>query len=53
MTAAGATIMIVSVCAVLSLTIFCVVRVLSLPPVELEDIKGPLAINTGDTENAD
>ena len=53
MTVAGSIIMIVSVGAVLALTIFCVVRVLTLPPVELEDLKGPLEIDTGDTENAD
>jgi len=52
-TVAGSIIMIVSVGAVLALTIFCVVRVLTLPPVELEDLKGPLEIDTGDTENAD
>lgn len=53
MTAAGAIIMIISVGAVLSLTSFCVVRVLMLPPVEMEEIKGPLRIDTGDTENAE
>lgn len=53
MTAAGATIMIISVGAVLALTAFCVIRVLMLPPVEMEEIKGPLAIDTGDTTNSD
>jgi hypothetical protein len=52
MTPAGAIIMIVSVAAVLALTTFCVVRVLMLPPVELEDLKGPLEIDTRDTEDA-
>jgi len=52
-TIAGAIIMIVSVSAVLALTTFCVVHVLRLPPVEMEDIKGPLAIDTGDTADAD
>lgn len=49
MTLAGAIIMLLSVGSVLALTTFCVVRVLSLPPVELEDIKGPLEIDTKDT----
>jgi hypothetical protein len=53
LTTAGAIIMAISVIAVLTLTAFCVIRVLTLPPVEMEDIKGPLAIDTGDTENAD
>jgi hypothetical protein len=49
MTFSGAVIMIASVGAVLSLTSFCVIRVLSLPPVELEDLRDPLDIDTGDT----
>ncbi|MEX0716020.1 MAG: hypothetical protein WD066_05510 [Planctomycetaceae bacterium] len=49
----GWTIMIVSVGSVLSLTAFCLVRVLSLPPVEEEYLKGPLEIDTRDTEDAD
>jgi hypothetical protein len=53
MTTAGAIIMLVSVGAVLALTTFCVIRVLTLPPVELEDLKGPLAIDPGDTNDAD
>jgi hypothetical protein len=53
MTTAGAVIMFVSVASVLALTIFCIVRVLRLPPLEMEEIKGPLAIDTGDTQNAD
>ena len=52
MTLAGAAIMIFSVGAVLALTLFCVVRVLLLPPVELEDLKGPLEIDTRDTNDA-
>ena len=52
MTLAGGIIMVLSVGAVVALTTFCVVRVLSLPPVELEDLKGPLEIDTGDTDNA-
>lgn len=53
MTPAGWTVMIVSVGAVLSLVTFCVTKVLSLPPVEMEDIKGPLEIDTRDTQDAD
>jgi hypothetical protein len=51
---AGWAIMIVSVSAVLLLTGFCFYRVLSLPPqVAEEHLKGPLVIDTGDTEDAD
>jgi hypothetical protein len=54
MTPAGWIIMIVSVGSVLALTAFCLYRVLSLPPqVAEEHLKGPLVIDTGDTENAD
>jgi hypothetical protein len=46
--------MIVSISSVLSLTGFCLYRVLTLPPnVAEEHLKGPLTIDTGDTENAD
>jgi hypothetical protein len=54
MTIAGWTIMAVSVGSVLCLTGFCFFRVLTLPPhIAEEHLKGPLGINTGDTENAD
>ena len=54
MTPGGWIVMIVSVSSVLCLVSFCLVRVLSLPPVEVEEhIKGPLEIDTGDTEDAD
>jgi hypothetical protein len=54
MTRAGWTIMIVSVGSVLALTAYCLYRVLTLPPhVAEEHLKGPLVIDTGDTENAD
>jgi len=45
--------MIFSVGTVLSLVTYCLYRVLTLPPVEMEDIKGPLEIDTGDTMDAD
>jgi hypothetical protein len=54
MTAAGLTIMIISVGAVMSLTTFCIVRVLTLPPVRVtEHLKAPLDIDTRDTHDAD
>jgi hypothetical protein len=49
----GWTIMLVSVSTVVSMTGYCLYRVLNLPPVEMDDIKGPLEIDTGDTRNAD
>jgi hypothetical protein len=53
MTPAGWTIMIVSVGSVLALTAFCLYRVLALPPTVAEErLKGPLRIDTGDTDNA-
>lgn len=53
MSAAGWTIMIVSVGSVLTLVTFCFYRVLTLPVTELDDIKAPLDIDTGDTIDAD
>lgn len=49
----GWTVLILSVGSVLSLVSYCLVRVLTLPPVEEETIKGPLEIETGDTTDAD
>ena len=51
MTAGGWTVMILSVGSVLALVSFCLYRVLTLPPVEEEHLKGPLEIDTRDTEN--
>ena len=45
--------MTVSVSSVLMLVTFCLVKVLNLPAVEMEEIKGPLEIDTHDTEDAD
>jgi hypothetical protein len=46
--------MLVSVGSVLALTGFCLYRVLTLPPAEIEDLDtAPLRIDTGDTKNAD
>lgn len=52
-TSIGWTIMTVSVGSVLTLVSYCLFRVLSLPPVEEEHLKGPLEIDTRDTEDAD
>lgn len=54
MTAAGWTIMIVSVTSVLTLVGFCLVKVLTLPPVEAEEhLKAPLEIETPDLKRPD
>jgi len=53
MTPGGWTVMILSLGTVLVLSTYCVTKVLSLPPVEMEDLKGPLEIDTGDTNDAD
>ncbi|MBW3541563.1 MAG: hypothetical protein KY476_14945 [Planctomycetes bacterium] len=50
---AGWIVMLVSVGAVLALVSYCLVKVFSLPPVEMDELKGPLEIDTRDTENAD
>ncbi len=49
----GWTIMIVSVGSVLALTGFCFYRVLTLPASEMDELKAPLDIDTGDMENPD
>ncbi len=49
----GWMVMILSVSSVLALVIYCVYTVLSLPSVEEEHIKGPLKIDTRDTQDAD
>jgi hypothetical protein len=49
----GWAIMLISVGSVLTLVTYCLYRVLNLPPVDMEDIKGPLEIDTGDTTDAD
>lgn len=53
MTIAGWIVMLLSVSSVLALVSFCLYRVLSLPPVEQESLKGPLEIDTHDTGDAD
>ena len=49
----GLTVMLLSVGSVLALVSFCLYRVLTLPPVEEESLKGPLEIDTRDTSDAD
>ena len=53
METSGWIVMTLSVSTVVALLIYCLSRVLTLPPVEMEDIKGRLEIDTQDTENAD
>lgn len=54
LTLGGWIVMLLSVGSVLALVSFCLVRVLSLPPVEIEQhLKGPLDIDTRDTIDAD
>ncbi len=50
----GWLVMILSVGSVLCLSAFCLYRVLTLPPVEVEEhLKGPPDIETGDRHDAD
>lgn len=50
----GWTVMILSVGSVLSLTAFCLYRVMTLPPAEVETLDtAPLSIDTKDTHDAD
>ena len=54
MTTLGWLVMIFSVGSVLALTVFCLIRVLSLPPAEIESLDtAPLDIDTRDTKDAD
>ncbi len=46
-------VMLLSVSSVLTLVTFCLYKVLTLPPVEDEHLKGPLKIDTGDTTDMD
>lgn len=52
MTPAGWFIMIVSISTVLTLVSYCLYRVLTLPPIEVEEhLHGQPAIDTGDTRD--
>lgn len=53
MTIAAWIVMLISISAVLTLLGFCLYKVFSLPPVEVGDLKGPLEIDTRDTQDAD
>ncbi len=54
MTLGGWVIMIGSVGSILTLVTYCLVRVLSLPPADLEThLKAPPDIDTGDRQDAD
>jgi hypothetical protein len=54
MTAAGWIIMTISVTAVLCLAGYCLARVLSLPPIDVEEhLKGPFEIDTRDMQDGD
>jgi hypothetical protein len=45
---AGWALMIVSVGSVLTLMTYCLYRVLTLPPVEVEDLSSPLQVDVKD-----
>jgi hypothetical protein len=49
----GWIVMLVSVGTVLALVGYCLIRVLTLPPVDMEELRGPLDIDTRDTKDAD
>lgn len=53
MTAAGWTIMGVSLASVLMLNVFCFYRILSLPSAAESHLKAPLEIDTGDLSDPD
>ena len=54
MTPLGWLIMIVSISSVVGLTAFCLYRVLTLPPVEIDKLDvAPLEIQTPDLKDAD
>ena len=54
LTPGGWTVMLLSVGSVLILVSFCLVRVLTLPPPDVEEhLKGPLEIDTGDVDDPD
>lgn len=51
--AQGWAIMLISVGSVVTMTFYCIGRVLQLPTKDVEDIKGPLEIDTGDLNDPD
>ena len=53
LTAAGWTVMVLSVGSVSSLVTFCLYRVMRLPPVEVEEhLTGPSQTDAGDTDQS-
>ena len=50
---AGWIVMTISVTSVLALTIYCTYTVLMLPAAPEDPVKGPLEIDTRDTQDAD
>jgi hypothetical protein len=48
MQSAGWALMIISVGSVLALTGYCLLRVLTLPPAEVEDLTSPLEVDVKD-----
>jgi len=50
---AGWLVMLLSIGSVVTLVSYCLYRVLSLPPVDMEEVHGPLDIDTGDTVDVD
>ncbi|MEM9657689.1 MAG: hypothetical protein AAF961_04935 [Planctomycetota bacterium] len=53
LTRGGWIVMTLSIGTVLTLVTYCLYRVLTLPPIEMQDLRAPLEIDTGDTEDAD
>ena len=53
MTPLGWLVMIVSVSSVIALTAFCLYRVLTLPPIEAEDLHSPLEIEMREPPRAE
>jgi hypothetical protein len=53
MTALGWLMMVISVGSVLALTSFCLFKVLTLPPAEVDDLTYPLEVDTKDTARPD
>ena len=54
LTTGGWIVMCLSVGSVLALVSFCMFRILSLPPADTDEhLKGPLDIDTGDSEEMD
>ena len=50
---AGWLVMLLSIGSVVTLVSYCLYRVLSLPPVDMEEVHGPLDIDTGGTVDVD